>query len=344
MTVCALAMVGVLYVYYYNDDPTTEGLRVSLFFTVSGFLITHILYSAKELGGRISILNFYIRRALRLFPALFALVLVSAYFDIDGFRDEAMWHLLQLSNVRFAMIEKFHPWVMSHLWSLNMLEQFYLSWPIVIILLPIQRIYLLTLGIVVVTTLLRIHQVELGLNGWWTVLVFSSGPIAFGAFAYLLQRHEPIAVVIRSFGALALSAAVILSPAFMWEGFGQSTTYWVLCMPALSTIVVGAYFGYCGPVGWLLGCSLARFVSKISAVFIYHFLVWWCIGEMFPSMYEKTVTNFLVLSTVTGVVATLSWYLIEGPIGRLKSRFPIRQAPMSEADLRTLRQPQPHAR
>jgi len=66
----ALAMIGVLYVHYWNKAPVTEYVRVTLFFVISGFLITHILMNAKARGGHILVRNFYIRRALRLFPAL----------------------------------------------------------------------------------------------------------------------------------------------------------------------------------------------------------------------------------------------------------------------------------
>jgi peptidoglycan/LPS O-acetylase OafA/YrhL len=319
----ALAMVGVLYVHLYNDAPLTEGLRVALFFVVSGFLITHILWTSKEAGGQIHILNFYIRRALRLFPALALLVLICAVFDIEGFRSEAIWHLLQMSNIRFAMIEEFRPWVASHLWSLNVLEQFYLLWPIVILLLPIQRIYVVTLFLITAISFIFANAEALGIGGWIKNLVLSGAPIAFGAFAYLLQRHEPTRSVISSPWTLAFSILVLFSPLFLWEGFGTSNSYRLLTMPALSAIVVGAFRGFRGPVGWALGSPVARFISQISyGVFIYHLLIWWTLAKAFPDLYQRDARTFLIVTSLTLVAATLSWYLFEEPIARLKSRFP----------------------
>ena len=111
----AIAMAGVLYVHFWNDHPVTEFLRVSLFFTVSGFLITHMLWKARAEGGALLPLNFYIRRALRLFPALAVLVAFGILFDIDGFRGRAFWHLFQLSNLSFPYYQDVRPFVTGHL-------------------------------------------------------------------------------------------------------------------------------------------------------------------------------------------------------------------------------------
>ncbi|WP_136646339.1 acyltransferase [Tabrizicola sp. YIM 78059] len=319
----ALAMIGVLYVHLYDKNPLTEGLRVALFFVVSGFLITHILYTAKERGGQIRILNFYVRRALRLFPALCILVGLAAFFDIDGFRSEALWHLAQLSNVRFVMIEAYQPWVLSHLWSLNVLEQFYLVWPVVILLLPLPRIYVVTLVLITALTFVFANAEAMGISGWVKQLVLSGAPIAFGAFAYLLQRNDAVRQVVVTPLALVTSIAVLFSPLLLWEGFGNSDSYRILSMPALAVIVVGAFQGFRGPVGWLLGSRPARFLSQISyGVYMYHMLVWWAVGEAFPDLYQRDLRTFLVITLLTMVAATLSWYLIEEPISRLKRHFP----------------------
>ncbi|MEZ5885460.1 MAG: acyltransferase [Paracoccaceae bacterium] len=330
----ALAMVGVLYVHLYNDEPVTGGLRVALFFTVSGFLITHILWTAKERGESINIMNFYIRRALRLFPALAVLVLVGALLDVDGLRSEAFWHLFQMSNVRFTMLEEFKPWVVSHLWSLNVLEQFYLIWPLVILLLPLPLIYPLTISLTVALCFVQANADHLGIGGWAKNMVFSGAPCAFGAFAYLLQGHEPTRVVVLTRWSLASSAAVLFSPLFMWEDFGQSLSYRFLCMPALSIVVVGAFNGYRGPLGWALGSPAAQFVSRISyGVFVYHLLIWWVVGTAVPSLYTRGFLPFLIVTVLTMLTATASWYLIERPIARFKSRFPTAPLPGPKDEL-----------
>ena len=316
-------MVGVLHVHFWGAGPVIERLRVSLFFVVSGFLITHILYSAKERGGRIHVLNFYARRMLRLFPALAVLVAIASIFDMDGFRDNAIWHIMQASNIFFATTEAFKPWVAAQLWSLNVLEQFYLLWPIVVLLLPLSRIYAVTLSVLVAMIFIRVNGAELGIDVWWRKLFFVSDPIAFGAFAYLLQRHEPVRLAARSVAAILVSLAVLASPFFMWERFGASEFYDVMIQPALCVIVVSAFDGYGGPAGWLLRSRAARFLSEISyGVYIYHLMLWWLVSRVLPQLFEKSLRTFLVMSAITALFATVSWYLIERPIGRLKHRFP----------------------
>lgn len=316
-------MLGVLYVHFWNNHPLTEHLRVSLFFVVSGFLITHILYRAKASGRPVHVLNFYARRALRLFPALLVLVAVAVAFNADGIRDSFGWHALQMSNIYFSLTQSAKPWVVGHLWSLNQLEQFYLLWPVVILLLPIQRIYLAILALIASAVLVRVNASHLDIDGWWTFFAFSYDPIASGALAYLLARNQAVAGVMRSMPALMVSLLVIASPLYLWEGFGSSESYRLMIQPALCCIVVGTYHGYGGIVGALLQSGVARFLSKISyGVYMYHLMVWWLVVQVMPELFTKDLRTFVVMSAITIVVATLSWYLIEEPISRLKDRLP----------------------
>lgn len=319
----ALAMFGVLYVHYTDASPLTEDLRVSLFFVVSGYLITFILWTAKQRGGQINVVNFYARRALRLLPALWVMILVAAALNIDGARHEAVWHMFQLSNVRFAMNDDMTPWVFAQLWSLNVLEQFYILWPLVILLLPLRWIYVVTFAIIFSMHFFHEHQDEIGLNDDWDYLALNWDPIAFGVLAFLLQQVEAVSEMLTSPGARMLALIAIASPYFLWEGFGDSTTYRLLSCMGLATVVLGAFKGYGGILGWLLGCRVARFISKISyGVYIYHLLAWAIMMDWFPSLEASDFRTFLVMSVVTISIATLSWYAMEQPINRLKAYFP----------------------
>jgi peptidoglycan/LPS O-acetylase OafA/YrhL len=320
----ALAMTGVLYVHFWDRQPLTENLRVSLFFTVSGFLITHILIAAKESGRPVSIGNFYIRRALRLFPALFVLGAAAVIFDMDGARTSWPWHVLQASNLYFALHEQFSPWVFSHLWSLNILEQFYLIWPLVILLMPIRGIFIVTLGMLVGSAFVYAHGNDMGLTDWTRRLIFQFDPIASGALTYLLVRHNrDVREVVTSRWALLAALMVMASPFFLWPGFGEDPTYRLMCQPALGVVVAGAWRGYRGPVGWLLGCRVAQFISRISyGVFMYHLAIWWAMGQIGSPLYDTGPLPFFAMTALSLLAATLSWYLIEEPISRLKQRFP----------------------
>jgi peptidoglycan/LPS O-acetylase OafA/YrhL len=320
----AIAMIGVLYVHFWDDNPLTEFLRVSLFFTVSGFLITHILYRARVRGPVGSPLNFYIRRALRLMPALAVLVLAGVAFDIDGFRERAWWHILPLSNLSFAYYGEVRPWVAGQLWSLSVLEQFYLFWPLILLFLPLPLIYLAAGIGWVLTVFLRVNAGPIGIPEWYVWPILAGDPILLGAVAYLLCQFRRFARTACTLPLQLGALAILLMPYVMWEGFGHSESYRLLVQPALALIVIGAFFGYRGPVRHLFDNPVARFLSRISyAVFVYHLLVVWAVYQVAPDLAATApVAYALLLVGLTLLAATLSWYLIEAPIARLNVHFP----------------------
>lgn len=125
-------------------------LGVDLFFVLSGFLITSILLEKK--GKKRYFSDFYRRRALRIFPLFYFSLLLSAFailvIDQQPYRlwqgyDGLQWFLAFIPNVALALKGDWlwqTNWVgLSHLWSLAVEEQFYLLWPLVVLLLP-QRV------------------------------------------------------------------------------------------------------------------------------------------------------------------------------------------------------------
>ena len=322
----ALAMLGVLYVHFWNDMPVTENVRVTLFLVISGFLITHILMNAKARGGHIVVRNFYVRRALRLFPALMVCFAVAWALNADGFRASAAWHFMPTSNIYFALTQDWHPWVVAHLWSLNVLEQFYVAWPLVILFLTEKTLHVVVVAGLAVLVFVHANATHLAIDRWWLVLVFAFDPILTGALAYLLQRHLPVRQVMTSPFAVALAVAMLALPLVLWDGFGHSDSYRFFAQPAVAILVVGAFQGYRGPIGWLLQSPPAQFLAMISfGVYVYHMMVWYVMAEAFPVLYTPGPLTFAVLGTTTIVVATVSWYAMEEPIGRLKNAFPVRR-------------------
>ncbi len=143
----ALAVVAVM-VYHANSDWLPGGfLGVEMFFVISGYLITLLLISERERNYRISLGQFWMRRARRLLPALYvmmALVVawtaVFKYEALGQLRGDVVAGLTYVSNwyqiftgLGYTAAGDFAP--LRHLWSLAVEEQFYLIWPIVMIVL-----------------------------------------------------------------------------------------------------------------------------------------------------------------------------------------------------------------
>ncbi|HET9055404.1 MAG TPA: acyltransferase [Chitinophagaceae bacterium] len=135
----------------YSDNGV---LGVTLFFVLSGFLITGILLNTKgklDRGGSFAeaFKVFYIRRSLRIFPVYYLLLFVVLVFNLSAIKDNFWWHFFYGSNFYFWTKGAFAG-NLSHLWSLALEEQFYLVWPAIIFF--IQRSFLpyaLMTGIVV---------------------------------------------------------------------------------------------------------------------------------------------------------------------------------------------------
>lgn len=110
-------------------------LGVDLFFVLSGFLITGILFDAKRSSHYFR--NFYGRRVLRIFPLYYGfltIVWVISITNISGeigqsFPDTQGWYWLYLSNIQVALFGWQAPEQIGHFWSLAVEEQFYLLWP-----------------------------------------------------------------------------------------------------------------------------------------------------------------------------------------------------------------------
>lgn len=111
-------------------DSANLGVRV--FFVISGFLITSLLLKERSRPGGISLRLFYIRRALRILPAFFLFIGCVAFLSLFGITRIPAWSWLYVLTytVNFAPFPPF-PWVLIHLWSLSVEEQFYLLWPLV---------------------------------------------------------------------------------------------------------------------------------------------------------------------------------------------------------------------
>src|ERR687890_608892 len=141
----ALAVIAVL--LYHAGLPFLPGgfLGVEVFFVVSGYLITALLLAEWRKSGRVSLKDFWLRRARRLLPALYVLLggtlAYSVGFlpgEVAGLRADAIaalgyvtnWFLILGQESYFEAVGR--PSLLQHLWSLAVEGQFYLIWPIVL--------------------------------------------------------------------------------------------------------------------------------------------------------------------------------------------------------------------
>jgi len=179
----ALAVLAVV-VYHANREWLGGGfLGVEVFFVISGYLITLLLIAERERTGKVSLSKFWLRRAKRLLPALFTLLIgitvYSALFDKDrlgmlrgdvvaGFFYVSNWFQVW-SGSSYTDSFAFAP--LRHLWSLAVEEQYYIVWPLIMYVL-LRRMGSRTLPLLG----LCFTAIAVGI-GVYTAFVFRAGPI-----------------------------------------------------------------------------------------------------------------------------------------------------------------------
>ena len=116
-------------------------LGVQVFFVLSGFLITVLLVAEHQRRGSVSFRGFYRRRVLRLFPALFVLVAACGIYawgfptapESSGIGRDSLATVLYFANWSGAASPAFTEHLLSQTWSLSIEEQFYVLWPVALI-------------------------------------------------------------------------------------------------------------------------------------------------------------------------------------------------------------------
>ncbi len=139
------AALAVLMSHWLHNVPLIESLGlgfigVDFFFVISGFLISFQLYKLKDsvdvkkISKAKGYLNFILRRAFRIFPLYYFVLILATVFNKGEIRDAFFYNLSYMSNFYFIKVQNWNG-IFSHFWSLAVEEHFYLFWPLIIILL-----------------------------------------------------------------------------------------------------------------------------------------------------------------------------------------------------------------
>ncbi|HET8522844.1 MAG TPA: acyltransferase [Thermomicrobiales bacterium] len=350
----ALAIFGVMLVHTDPIQLSGGAFGVDVFFVLSGFLITSILLEEWDTTGAISLKRFYLRRVLRLYPAMVTLVFVFALLHLTALRtgygevvfayrqhpDDA-WRAMIAALFYFANWAWGSGWVhlgpVEHTWSLSIEEQFYVLWPTMLLLmLRFVRTRILILAMIVVGIAISMH---------WRYQVYSASPSWVRPYAGLDTRADALLIgcglgVIatanwlptsrwaqRTFALLAIAAAVTLGWFVKHAAANDPSLYkGGFTIVALSAAVIIGYL-LVSPTGIgvrLLSITGLVRIGRISyGMYLWHYPIWRIVQQQrLPTI--KSVPLQFVLSVT---VATLSYILIEKRFLRLKSRFAVKLAP-----------------
>jgi peptidoglycan/LPS O-acetylase OafA/YrhL len=356
----ALAIIAVM-LYHFRTKPLIPGggiVGVDLFFVLSGFLITTLLLQEWSGTGRISLRRFYQRRALRLIPAL--LLFVAVYLSITlGFRGHDFTGQpsseLILRNVG-AVATYTMNWVnayggmtipgFSHLWSLSIEEQFYVFWPLALVLLlrlrlPAVGLLAISLAVILVSALLP-YLGDQPRNRLYFGTDFRLQTLLLGAVlaqlyvSGMLQaptiRHSAFRVVLAGSLLFLVAAALLTSNRTTFLFFGGHSAV-AICSGVL---IVGCMFRQRTLLTGVLSHPVLVYIGKRSyALYIWHL----AIGSWLRSLDDAP--QVVLAFALSFLAAELSYRLVEAPALRLKSRLGKPQPEATRAAIAPIPEPNP---
>ena len=342
-------MLGVLGFHAFPTRIKGGYFGVDVFFALSGFLITSLLLTEREQTAKIAFGAFYLRRALRLFPALFVVVIVVfAVTEIAGTTTEtqtvsrdAPAALLYAANWVFAFDDTFPYGPLSHTWTLSIEEQYYVFWPLVLtgllVALPRRRGLVLAgvLAGVLASVLVRIWLYRSGAP--FERITFGTdtriAPLLLGCAlgmctTWWAARATPLHLrASRAIGALSLGVLLWMALTSRYAPDVIARYPGHIYQDGLTLAAVasaGLILGVTLDPGWAMARMLSlkplRWVGRVSyGLYLWHVPIFVVLTPNLLAM-SNDATQAVRLSA-TFAVAAVSFYLLEQPFLKLKARF-----------------------
>lgn len=334
--------VAIVVAYHFGVFPPGGALGVDLFFVISGFLITSLLVRERDRSGHISVAHFWVRRALRLFPALacaVALAFVVALVSTEVVRHDTLiglpWVLLYSGN--WARAFDANPntlGILGHTWSLAVEEQFYLVWPLVCIAWIARTTRRnRAAGVMAALAALDCLYLIFAMNAWGALRGYygtdthAMGLLAGSALALAVSDRTQGAGdsqkdgVWRVAGAAGLVAFVMVA---VMHTRSQSQSALMITAATFASVLLVASVSLAPArnLGRFFSADPARWIGQRSyGIYLYHVpilgvFVVYCHWQGLP----RDGAIALCIAVVV-LLADLSYRFVESPFLRLKARF-----------------------
>lgn len=329
----AIAVLSVV-IFHLNVGLLPGGfVGVDIFFVISGYLISKIIY-AETGNGSFSIAMFYVRRARRILPAFLSVIVatsIAAYClqypsELANYAKSAIASALFSANIYFyATLNYFSPSAdeipLLHLWSLGIEEQFYIFFPLIILglskvskqLIPAAIVIMLTASLFFSQQLLSTSPTES-----FYLLPFRAFELLIGSLIALPALHLKKTPTI-SLCLFALGVAGVAYPIFFYNSQtpfpGVSAA--LPCLGAALIIMAGEQGGR---MSMLLGSRPMVFVGKISySLYLVHWPLIVFAKRAFPNA-DKEIAGLVIFATAI-LLAWVNYKLIEQTFRYAKTQW-----------------------
>lgn len=318
----AVAVIAVLVHHWFNLDGPVGSWGVTLFFVISGYLITKTICRLRMDGVPLAAAgrSFFVRRSLRLFPAYYLVVCIGLILNEEMRRDWT-WYVTYASNILLLVRQR---WIeLTPSWSLAVEEQFYLVWFFTVMIISRSRLSAVLLVLAVTAPATRGFYLSQGDEFGKYTLWAQCDALAAGAFIFVLERAA------RKLPVNSTAAAVIFLFLVVSNSLGGALNHWIHMLDQILFIIFAAYVvwgarqGFQGLVGRFLSHRAIVHLGKVSyGVYLYHMLTP-RIGDLtglsniagiWRLFTPETVHGFVVHCAITVAIATVSFRYFESPI------------------------------
>lgn len=270
---------------------------------------------AEQAPGK-SLRTFYARRFLRIFPLYYLALAILWLWNVPLIRAQIGWHGTYLTNVLVARAGRFGvAGGMQHFWSLAVEEQFYLLWPLAVLLLTHSTLRKVIYAMIAGALLYRITGRFIFHWSYVSTHVLLVGCTdALGLGALIAMQGEAAKRQLRVLGYLFIPMLVAI---MFTQEFGRGIklyhAFFEFSAAVTSAVVVqAAITGIRGIPGRALSNPAVKYIGAISyGLYVYHL----------PILKFVTHRSWLAVP-LTVAVASGSWFLFEKPINDLKKHFP----------------------
>ncbi len=343
--------LAILMVIAYHNfsfiTPFSFGwLGVDLFFVLSGYLITEILINTEQ--DQKFLRNFYIRRVLRIFPLYYSTLLVVFFilpripnlpFDLKYYVVNQSWFWFYLQNWLLILKPSSGTNLIHHFWSIAVEEQFYLVWPLIILLLRKPRHLLMLMLIILIfimltRTMLWLYKID-NLT-YYSLYAFTRvDGICIGCIVALLKKVKPCFIN-------QYQPFIILSFAFLNFGFFLFNRIYEFTFPYFALIGYTTFamlFGLLVHEGTrhkktvlnkLLSWRPLSFLGKLSfGLYIFHWPVYLiffpylinALGPVNQNLILVKLSSSIICVIIAIGVSVISFYGFEKHFLVLKAKF-----------------------